>query len=99
MSWRSTARVCRSEDSTRIIVLEQGTADVLEAWRERQLFERLEWGEAWQDSGQVVSAVVGHSTSAFTMDVYAVVADELAEAAAVAMAAFVPRKPRTEAAQ
>ena len=41
---------------------------------------------------KVVSAILGHSTSAFTMDVYAVVAEELAEAAAVAIAAFVPRK-------
>jgi integrase len=40
---------------------------------------------------KVVSAILGHSTSAFTMDVYAVVAEELAEAAAVAIAAFVPR--------
>jgi len=32
------------------------------------------------------------------MDVYAVAADELAEAAAAAIAAFVPRKARTEAA-
>jgi integrase len=41
---------------------------------------------------KVVSAILGHSTSAFTMDVYAVVAEELAEAAAVAIAAFVPRR-------
>ena len=34
---------------------------------------------------KVVSAILGHSTSAFTMDVYAVVAEELAEAAAVAI--------------
>jgi integrase len=26
---------------------------VLEAWPKHQLFERLEWGEAWQDSGRV----------------------------------------------
>jgi integrase len=31
---------------------------------------------------KVVSAILGHSTSAFTMDVYAVVAEELAEALA-----------------
>jgi integrase len=40
---------------------------------------------------KVVSAILGHSTSSFTMDVYAVVAEELAAAAAVAIAAFVPR--------
>jgi hypothetical protein len=43
---------------------------------------------------KVVSAILGHSTSSFTMDVYAVVAQELAEAAAVAIAAYVPRKAR-----
>jgi integrase len=48
---------------------------------------------------KVVSAILGHSTSAFTMDIYAVVAEELAEAAAVAIAAFVPRKAHPEAAQ
>ncbi len=48
---------------------------------------------------EVVSAVLGHATAAFTMDVYAVVAEELAEAAATAIEAFVPRKARTEAAQ
>jgi integrase len=26
---------------------------VLKAWQERQLFERLEWDAAWQDSGRV----------------------------------------------
>lgn len=48
---------------------------------------------------KVVSAILGHSTSSFTMDVYAVVAEELAEAAAVAIASFVPRKGRAETAQ
>jgi integrase len=136
----------KSEDSDRIIKLDEGTAQAGRAWHERQLFEQLEWGEAWQDSGRVftredgsplrgghvpehfevlarqaglppvrfhdlrhgaatmliaagqpikvVSAILGHATSAFTMDVYAVVAEELAEAAAVAIAAFVPRKAR-----
>ena len=124
---------------------------MLEAWHERQLFGRLELGEAWQDSGRVftredgqplrsayisehfgvlirqaglppvrfhdarhgaasmllaagqppkvVSEILGHSTVAFTMNVYAVVAEELAEAAAVAIEAFMPRRNRTEAAQ
>jgi integrase len=141
----------KSEDSDRIIVIDQDTATVLERWQEHQLFERLEWGEAWQDSGRVftredgqplrpghisehfavltgkaglppirfhdlrhgaatmllaagqpvkvVSAILGHATSAFTMDVYAVVAEDLAEAAAVAISAFVPRKGRAEPAQ
>jgi integrase len=41
---------------------------------------------------KVVSEILGHSTAAFTMDVYAVVAEELAEAAAEAIAAYVPRR-------
>ncbi|MGP8000166.1 MAG: tyrosine-type recombinase/integrase [Streptosporangiaceae bacterium] len=141
----------KSEDSDRIITIDQDTAAELRSWRKRQLAERLEWGETWQDTGRVftredgqplrpghisehfavlirraglppvrfhdlrhgaatmliaagqpvkvVSAILGHSTSAFTMDVYAVVAEELAEAAAMAIAAFVPRKGRTEAAR
>ena len=47
----------------------------------------------------VVSEIMGHSTVSFTMDTYEVVAEELAEAAAVAIEAFVPRRNRTEAAQ
>jgi integrase len=43
----------KSEDSDRIIVFDEQTANVLEAWRERQLFERLEWGDGRQDSGRV----------------------------------------------
>ncbi len=126
--------------------IDQATAAVLKAWRERQLFERLAWGAEWQDSGRVftredgpqlrpewisarfgvlagqaglppvrfhdvrhgaasmllaagqppkvVSELLGHTTVAFTMDVYADVAEELAEAAAVAIAAFVPRRAK-----
>ena len=48
---------------------------------------------------KVVSETMGHSTSAFTADVYVTVAEELSEAAAVAIEAFVPRKARTEAAE
>ncbi len=48
---------------------------------------------------KLVSAVLGHNTSSFTMDVYAVVAEEMAEAAAVAIEAFVPRKGRAGTAQ
>ena len=47
---------------------------------------------------EVVSEIMGHSTVSFTMDTYEVVAEELAEAAAVAIAAFVPRaRKKTEA--
>jgi integrase len=48
---------------------------------------------------KVVSEIMGHSTVSFTMDTYEVVAEELAEAAAVAIEAFVPRRNRTEAGQ
>jgi site-specific recombinase XerD len=41
---------------------------------------------------KVISEILGHSTSAFTVDVYTEVAEELAESAAAAIAAFVPRR-------
>jgi integrase len=41
---------------------------------------------------KVVSEVLGHSTAAFTADVYVTVAEELAGSAASASEAFVPRK-------
>jgi integrase len=117
---------------------------VLKKWRERQLFEALEWDDGWQDSGRlfvkedgsplraghisehlelliakaglppvrfhdlrhgaasmlvaagqpikVVSEILGHATSAFTADVYVTVAEELNEAAATAIASFIPRR-------
>jgi len=45
---------------------------------------------------KLVADVLGHASSSFTSDVYAVVAEELAEAAAVAVAAFVPRRTRAD---
>ena len=41
---------------------------------------------------KVISQMLGHTTVAFTMDVYTEVAEELAEAAAEAIAAFIPRR-------
>jgi integrase len=41
---------------------------------------------------KVISQMLGHATVAFTMDVYTEVAEELYEAAAEAIAAFVPRR-------
>ena len=41
---------------------------------------------------KVISEIPGHSTSAFTVDVYTEVAEELAASAAAAIAAFVPRR-------
>jgi integrase len=43
---------------------------------------------------KLVADVLGHASSSFTADVYAVVAEELAEAAAVAVSAFVPRQTK-----
>jgi integrase len=41
---------------------------------------------------KVISEILGHATSAFTADVYTSVAEELAESAASAIAAYVPRR-------
>ena len=136
----------KSEDSDRIVAIDEGTAAVLRAWRKAQLAERMAWGGAWTDTGRVftredgtalrpewvserfrvlaargglppirfhdlrhgaatmllaagtppkvISEVLGHSTVAFTMDVYAEVAEELADAAASAIAAYIPRRAR-----
>jgi len=137
----------KSEDSERIITIDQGAADVLRAWRKVQLAERLAWGAEWTDSGRVftredgtplrpewiserfitlytraglppvrfhdlrhgsasmllaagvplkvVSQIMGHATSAFTADIYVTVLEEMGEAAAAAIAAFIPRRART----
>ncbi|WP_242900736.1 hypothetical protein [Actinomadura terrae] len=88
----------KSEDSDRHIIFDQATADVLKAWLERQLEERLAWCEAWTDSGRlaagvdlkVVSEILGHASAAFTADV----AESLAEDAAAKISAFGPRRNR-----
>jgi integrase len=41
---------------------------------------------------KVISEMLGHATVAFTMDVYTEVAEELADAAAAALATFIPRR-------
>ncbi|EFC80905.1 tyrosine-type recombinase/integrase, partial [Parafrankia sp. EUN1f] len=46
---------------------------------------------------KLVADVLGHASANFTRDVYAVVAEELAEAAAAAIEAFVPRRNRRRA--
>jgi integrase len=43
---------------------------------------------------KVISAALGHATVAFTMDTYTEVAEQLADAAAAAIAAFIPRQHR-----
>ena len=134
----------KSEDSDRIVIIDQDTTDVLRSWRKAQLGERMAWAGAWTDTGRVwtredgsalrpagiserfgtlvsrlglppvtlhglrhgsatmalaagvpvkaIPDMLGHATVAFTMDVYAEVAEELAEAAAVAIAAYIPRR-------
>jgi integrase len=41
---------------------------------------------------KVISEILGHASTSFTDDVYTVVAEELAEQAALAISAFVPRR-------
>ncbi|HEX3513873.1 MAG TPA: tyrosine-type recombinase/integrase [Trebonia sp.] len=48
---------------------------------------------------KVISEVLGHATVAFTMDVYTEVAEELADAAMEALAAYIPRRNREPAAE
>lgn len=48
-------------------------------------------------SDKFVSEVLGHASSAFTKDVYAVVAEEMAEDATRRIAAFIPRQQRLSA--
>jgi len=43
---------------------------------------------------KVISEILGHATSSFTADVYTSVGEELAESAAFAIAAYVPRANR-----
>ena len=43
---------------------------------------------------KVISDILGHASTSFTDDVYTVVAEELAEQAAQAISAFVPRRAR-----
>jgi integrase len=56
-------------------------------------------GQRHRQPVKLVREILGHATSSFTRDVYAVVAEELAEAAAVAIAAFIAHKARPEVAQ
>jgi integrase len=43
----------KSQDSDRQLVIDEGSATVLRAWRKEQLAERLAWGSVWTDSGRV----------------------------------------------
>jgi integrase len=105
-AWQDSGRVFTREDGAPLRaahISEHFSALARQAGLPPIRFHDLRHGAATMliAAGQpikVVSAILGHSTSSFTMDVYAVVAEELAEAAAVAIAAYVPRKARKEAA-
>lgn len=43
----------KSDDSDRLVPIDEATAAVLGAWRKAQLEERLAWGPAWTDAGRV----------------------------------------------
>ena len=51
----------KSEAGERTIALSAMLASLLRAWQEKQLFERLEWGEAWQNSGLVFTREDGRA--------------------------------------
>ena len=46
---------------------------------------------------KAVSEILGHATTAFTMDVCTEVAEGLADAAAEALSAYIPQAPRKPA--
>jgi integrase len=50
---RITIQGTKSDDAKRTFGVDQGTADVLSAWFDRQMEEQLAAGDAWQDSGRV----------------------------------------------
>jgi integrase len=43
----------KTDGSESMIDIDQGSADVLRAWRRQQREERLAWGPAWTDTGLV----------------------------------------------
>lgn len=51
--WEVVESAPKTDSGERIISLDEYTAEVLEAHRIKQGAERLEWGEAWTDSGRM----------------------------------------------
>nr|WP_173079134.1 site-specific integrase [Phytohabitans rumicis] len=43
----------KTDGSESMVDIDEGTAEVLRAWRKQQIQERLAWGPAWQDTGLV----------------------------------------------
>jgi len=98
--WQDSGRVFTKEDGSplrRGWASEHSGALVRKAGLSPVRFHDLRHGTATMllAAGQpikVISEILGHATSAFTADVYTEVAEELAESAAAAIAAFVPRR-------
>jgi integrase len=99
-AWQDSGRVFTREDGRplrRGWLSEHFKSQIRKAGLPPVRFHDLRHGTATMllAAGQpikVISEILGHATSAFTADVYTEVAQELADAAAAAIAAFVPRK-------
>jgi len=99
-AWTDSGRVFTREDGTPLrpgwISARFGTLTI-RAGLPPVRFHDLRHGTATMllAAGQpikVISDILGHATSAFTADVYTEVAEELADAAATAIAALIPRQ-------
>jgi len=53
LGWAVEAGEPKSDAGGRVIALDQLTLAVLDAWRKRQIAERLTWGSAWINSGRI----------------------------------------------
>ncbi|MFD7065974.1 tyrosine-type recombinase/integrase [Streptomyces sp. NPDC059913] len=51
--WDVVESAPKTDSGERIISLDEYTVEVLEAHRAAQAAERLEWGDAWQDTGRI----------------------------------------------
>jgi integrase len=99
-AWTDTGRVFTREDGTPLRpgwISTRFAALAAEAGQPPVRFHDLRHGTATvllaaRQPVKVISEILGHSTSAFTADVYTEVAEELADSAASAIAAFVPRR-------
>jgi len=53
LGWAVEAGEPKSDAGGRVIALDKLTLAVLDAWRKRQIAERLAWGSAWIQSGRI----------------------------------------------